>query len=227
MYRSGILPGGVIGSRTASLQSTQEITSMTARTTRRIEARPSLPGMTQLARNPTAIDDAAASPAPDAAGLTNADFSTLDTQRITRYCRLASGIPAALIVACGLLAAWALHAFFDIALGSIWVAGVTVTLLLAGLLVYIQGMQRLRSYQLLLSAEGLIFSYGGVRTRIRLDQVQLMDLESSLLLSRFHLNRLNLHTAGGKVAISPVPEEVAQNIEQRIYGRQTSTGNAA
>ena len=182
--------------------------------------------MTQVARNPTAIDDAAANLAPDRVVLSDADFSAVDTQHIARYCRLASGIPAALIVACAILTGWALHAFLDITFVSIWVAGVTIALALVGLLMYIKGMQRLRSYQLLLSDEGLIFSFGGVRTRIRLDQVQLMDLESSLLLGRFHLNRLNLHTAGGMVAISPVPEETARNIEQRIFGRQTGAGTA-
>ena len=110
---------------------------------------------------------------------------------------------------------------------SIWVAGLTIALVLVGLLLYIKGMQRLHGYQLLLSDDGLIFSFGGVRTRIRLDQAQLMDLESSLLLGKFHLNRLNLHTAGGMVAISPVPEAIARNIEQRIFGRQTSAGTVA
>lgn len=183
--------------------------------------------MTQVARTPTAIDDAAANPAPNEMVLTDADFSAVDTQRISRYCRLAAAIPAALIVACAILTGWALHAFFDIKLTSIWDAGVTIVLVLVGLRVYLQGMQRRRGYQLLLSDEGLIFSYGGVRTRIRLDQVQLMDIESSLLLGRFHLNRLNLHTAGGMVAISPVPEEVAQTIEQRVFGRQSGARAAS
>ena len=45
-----------------------------------------------------------------------------------------------------------------------------------------------------------------------------MDRETSLLLGKFHLIRLNLYTAGGMVTLSPVPVEVAQTIEQILYG---------
>jgi len=37
---------------------------------------------------------------------------------------------------------------------------------------------------------------------------------------------INLHTAGGMVVISPVPEDVATGIEQRIFGKQTGAGTA-
>src|SRR6478609_69693 len=124
------------------------------------ELRPTQPGMTPVATDLTATDDATANPSPDEVVLTDADFSAVDTRRIARYCRLASAIPAALIVACAILTVWALHAFFDSETGSIWVAGVTIVLMLTGLRVYLKGMQRLRSYQLLLSDEGLIFSFG-------------------------------------------------------------------
>ena len=150
--------------------------------------------------------------------LADTDVDHLNTNRVRLYCRLAAAIPAFLMVISPILIAWAIHAYFDVKPGSIWVVIPSVLLILLGIWRFIKGELRLQSYHLLLSQDGVIFEYGRARTRLLFDQVQLMDRETSLLLGKFHLIRLNLYTAGGMVTLSPVPVEVAQTIEQILYG---------
>ena len=150
--------------------------------------------------------------------LADTDLDHVSTDRVRLYCRLAAAIPAFLIAISPILIDWELHAFFDVKLGSIWIAIPSVLLVLFGIWLYYKGEMRLRSYHLLLAEDGVIFEYGRVRTRLLFEQVQLMDRETSLLLGKFQLIRLNLYTAGGMVALSPVPVEVARTIEQILYG---------
>jgi membrane protein YdbS with pleckstrin-like domain len=151
--------------------------------------------------------------------LADTDIDHVNSRRVQLYCRLAAAIPAFLIIISVILVDWALHAFFDVKPGSIWVVIPSALVILFGIWTYIKGEMRLRSYHLLLSEDGVIFEYGRVRTRLLFEQVQLMDRETSLFLGRFHLIRLNLYTAGGMVALSPVPVGVAGTIEQILYSQ--------
>ncbi len=151
--------------------------------------------------------------------LADTDVDHVNTKRVQLYCRLAAAIPAFLMVISPILVVWALHAYFDIEPDSIWVVIPSVLVILFGIWHFIKGEMRRRSYHLLLTESGVIFEYGRVRTRLLFEQVQLMDRETSLFLGRFHLIRLNLYTAGGMVALSPVPVEVAGTIEQILYSQ--------
>jgi membrane protein YdbS with pleckstrin-like domain len=151
--------------------------------------------------------------------LADTDLDHVSTDRVRLYCRLAAGIPAFLMVISPILIDWALHAFFDIEPGSIWIVIPSVLLVLFGIWTYIKGELRLRSYHLLLSEDGVIFEFGRARTRLLFEHVQLMDRETSLFLGKFRLIRLNLYTAGGMVALSPVPVDVARTIEQILYSK--------
>jgi membrane protein YdbS with pleckstrin-like domain len=151
--------------------------------------------------------------------LADTDIDHVNTKRVQLYCRLAAGIPALLMVISPILVVWALHAFFDVKPGSIWIIIPSVLLVLFGIWTFIKGEMRLRSYHLLLTEDGVIFEYGRARTRLLFEQVQLMDRETSLFLGRFHLIRINLYTAGGMVALSPVPVGVAGTIEQILYSQ--------
>lgn len=174
--------------------------------------------------NPPAIDDERAQQdISDPIVLTDAGFNHIDAGRVRHYCRLAAVVPAALILLSAILIDWALHAIFDVRLGSIWVVTLTIALVLFGLKYYIQRELKLRSYHLLISAHGIIFEYGRTRTRIKFEHVQLMDRETSMLLKKFQLIRLNLHTAGGMISLSPVPVDVSRTVEQLLYGQQQNT----
>jgi membrane protein YdbS with pleckstrin-like domain len=151
--------------------------------------------------------------------LADTDVDHVNTKRVQLYCRLAAGIPAFLMIVTPILIDWALHAYFDVKPSSIWVVIPSVLVMLFGIWTYIKGEMRLRSYHLLLTEDGVIFEYGRVRTRLLFEQVQLMDRETSLFLGKFHLIRLNLYTAGGMVALSPVPVGVAGTIEQILYSQ--------
>jgi membrane protein YdbS with pleckstrin-like domain len=151
--------------------------------------------------------------------LADTDLDQVSTAQVRLYCRLAAGIPAFLMVIFPVLIVWALHAFFDVKPGSMWVVIPSVLLILFGLWTYVKGELRLRSYHLLLSEDGAIFEFGRVRTRLLFEHVELMDRETSLFLAKFRLIRLNLYTAGGMVALSPVPVDVARTIEQILYSK--------
>lgn len=167
-----------------------------------------------------AYDDArSANDVSDQVILADTDSDHLSTNQVRRYCRLAATIPAFLMLVSPILIAWALHAFFDVKPGSIWVVIPSVLLVLLGIWRFIQGELRLRRYHLLLTEDGVIFEYGSARTRLLFKQVQLMDRETSLLLGKFQLIRLNLYTAGGMISLSPVPVGVARTIEQLLYGQ--------
>ena len=101
--------------------------------------------------------------------LADTDVDHVNTDRVRLYCRLAAAIPAFLMVISPILIAWALHAYFDVKPGSIWVVIPSVLLILLGIWRFIKGELRLQSYHLLLSQDGVIFEYGRARTRLLFD----------------------------------------------------------
>jgi membrane protein YdbS with pleckstrin-like domain len=140
-----------------------------------------------------------------------------DLKRVRLYCRLAAAVQALAVVLLALLLIRLSHLFFD----GRWASGqtlwpLTVVLVVAALL-YLRAELRLRSYRLDLTSDAVIFEYGRKRSYVPREHIQLLDIESAILLRLFGLKRCNLHTGGGMVVVSPVPARVASAIERLIY----------
>jgi membrane protein YdbS with pleckstrin-like domain len=140
-----------------------------------------------------------------------------DLSNVRLYCRLAAAISALAVVLVALVLYWLSIRLF----GRQWDSGQTLVagtvVLVAAALSCVRAELRLRSYQLDLTADAVIFEYGRTRSYVPREHIQLFDTESSLLLRLFRLRRCNLHTGGGMVVVSPVPARVADAIERLIY----------
>ena len=140
-----------------------------------------------------------------------------DLKRMRLYSRLAAAIGALAVVLLGFVVIWILVLRFDWRWQSRQtLVSLTVVLVLAAVY-YLWAELRLRSYQLDLTPDAVIFEYGGTRSYVPREHIQLFDTESSTLLRIFGLRRCNLHTGGGMVVVSPVPAHIATAIERLIY----------
>ena len=139
-----------------------------------------------------------------------------DFRTMRLYSRLAAALLAVAAILLALFVAWIYVALFD----GQWQSGGTLVPLVsvgvAAALFYLKAEMRLRSYDLQLVPDAIIFVYGGRRSYVPLQHIQLFDSESSILLRLFRLRRCNLHTGGGTVVVSPVPARAASAIEQVI-----------
>jgi membrane protein YdbS with pleckstrin-like domain len=145
----------------------------------------------------------------------------VDARRVRVYCRVTAIVAFLLTLLLALVTAWllrlSLDASWDRATGVI-LAIVTLRAVARLLLAEL----RLRTYDIRLTADAIIYEYGRTRWYVPCQHIQLLDIESSLLLRRFALRRCNLHTAGGTVVVSPVPARVASAIERLTHEQRTT-----
>jgi membrane protein YdbS with pleckstrin-like domain len=154
-------------------------------------------------------------------------FSTVDLRRVRRYLLLATLVPALLLMVAPVLISLFLSTVFDIDIGTAWIVVSTGVLLAGSVLLVIKTERGLRSYYVLLAHDALVYEFGRSRTFLDLEQVQIVDTESSFLLRIFGLCRLSLHTAGGIVSVSPLPVWVAPVVEEHIQRLSPAASRAS
>jgi membrane protein YdbS with pleckstrin-like domain len=141
---------------------------------------------------------------------------------IRRYSRLATGAPALVLLLLPIPLVRVVHGFFDNDSARPWLIAASICCPILAIAFVILNERRLRSYDLQLSDTAITFERGGSRSQLPFAHVQLLDRETSPLLSRFQLCRCNLHTAGGMIAIDPIPINLSLILEQRILRLQST-----
>jgi membrane protein YdbS with pleckstrin-like domain len=140
-----------------------------------------------------------------------------DFKGVRLYCRLAAAIPALAVVLLALIAIRISNLLFDWHWSSRQTFVPLAVAVVAAAMYYLLAELRLRSYRLDLTPDAVIFEYGRKHWYVPREQIQLFDIESSILLRIFRLRRCNLHTGGGMVVVSPVPARIASAVERLIY----------
>jgi membrane protein YdbS with pleckstrin-like domain len=149
-------------------------------------------------------------------------FSEIDLRRVRRYLRLAAVIPALLLIVSPVLVAWLVVGFFETDIDPAWILIPTGLLVAGAAGLLLTSERRLRTYYVHLAPDALVYELGQSRTFLKLEHVQIIDHEASLLLRLCGLCRLSLHTAGGTVIVSPLPVWVPPVLEERIRQRPTA-----
>jgi membrane protein YdbS with pleckstrin-like domain len=132
------------------------------------------------------------------------------------YCRLAAAIKAVALLFLVFLGIWLSNLLLDDDLGATQTQALLIAAGIAAVVYYLRAELRLRSYALDLTSDAVLFEYGFKRSYVPIANIQLVDTESTFLLRRFRLSRVNLHTGGGMVVVSPVPTPAAAAIERAI-----------
>ena len=140
-----------------------------------------------------------------------------DLKGVRLYFRLAAAIPALAVLLLALGGIWLSILLFNGHWDSRQTLVLLTVVLVAAAARYLMAELRLRSYRLDLTPDAVIFEYGRKRSYGPREHIQLVDIESSILLRIFRLRRCNLHTGGGTVVVSPVPARVAAAVMRLIY----------
>ena len=140
-----------------------------------------------------------------------------DLKGVRLYCRLGAAIAALAVVLLALCVSWISILLFNGHWDSRQTLVLLTVVLVAAAARYLMAELRLRSYRLNLTPDAVIFEYGRKRSYVPREHIQLVDIESSILLRIFRLRRCNLHTGGGMVVVSPVPARVAASVMRLIY----------
>lgn len=143
-------------------------------------------------------------------------------EAIRRYSRLATGVPALLLLVLPIPLVRVVHEFFDNDSARPWLIAASILCPILAIALIVFSELRMRNYDLQLSDTAITFERGGSRAQLPFTHVQLLDRETSPLLSRFQLCRCNLHTAGGMLAIDPIPLNLSLILEERILRLQST-----